>query len=182
MSFREWLPITKRNRVALAFAFAAMVIFVVWNCLPNYESPGFEPDGIVATSLWPEAVFSPDIYLIVFKDPNMEGFLVIAAFMVLILNALVTLATVPFWKLLHASPYIRLPLAIINLLGGCVILRHLRELILADVEPAPYWVPSLLLIALGMFALSAALFTFRNELGLRREKEVHEATGKGGAA
>lgn len=59
---RDWLPITTRNRVALLLAFAGLVMFVVWNCLPNYEYPGdTDPDGIIAKSLWLEVVLSPDI-------------------------------------------------------------------------------------------------------------------------
>ena len=169
MSFKEWLPVTVRNRVALLLAFAALVMFVVWNCLPNYEYAGdTEPDGIVATSLWPEEILSPDLYVQTFKDPDMIGFLAVAACMSLILNALVTLALIPLWKFLHASPYIRVPLAFVNMLGGAVIVWHL--LANASTEPQPYWLAILLLMASGMFAVSAALFVFKNELALREEK------------
>ena len=172
MSLREWLPITTRNRVALGLAFAALVMFVVWNCLPNYEYGGAtEPDGIVAMTLWPELVFSPDIYLMVFKEPNMEGFLVVASFMAMIQSALVTLAAMPFWKHLHASPYIRLPLAIVNLLGGAATLWLI-------IDASRHWVAPLILIALNMFALSAALFVFKNELALREERAFPEQGGE----
>jgi len=163
-----WLPITARNRVALCLAVLALVMFVVWNCLPNYEYGDTEPDGILAKSRWLEAILLPDIYLMVFKNPDIEGFLAIAAFMALILNALVTLVAVPFWKLLHASPYIRLPLTLGNLLGGYVIIWHLFDNGMDD--PKPYWVAALLLMSAGMFTLSAALFVFKNELALREEK------------
>lgn len=99
----------------------------------------------------------------------MEGFLVLAAFMALIQNALVTLAAVPFWKALHASPYIRLPLAVVNFLGGAVVLWHLHEFGINELPP--YLGAFFLLTALSMFALSAALFTFRNELALRSERD-----------
>lgn len=159
-----WLPITARNRVALGLAFAALVMFVVWNCLPYYDYGGAtEPNGIVAMTLWPEIVFSPDFYLMVFKEPDMEGFLVVASFMAMIQSALVTLAAMPFWKHLHASPYIRLPLAIVNLLGAAATLWLLSEASLN-------WVAPLILIALNMFTLSAALFVFKNELALREER------------
>jgi hypothetical protein len=174
MSFLEWLPITRRNRVALLLAFAALVMFVVWNCLPNCEFAGdTEPDGIVATSLWPEEILSPVLYVQTFKAPDMDGFLAVAACMSLILNALVTLALIPFWKMLHASSFVRLPLAFVNLLGGAVIVWHLVAN--ASEEPQPYWYAILLLMAAGMFALSAALFVFKNELALREERARPQA-------
>jgi hypothetical protein len=166
MSFRDWLPITTRNRVALGLAAAALPLFVLWNCLPHYKyeyGVATAPDGIVAMTLWPEIVFSPDSYLMVFKEPNMEGFLVVASFMAMIESALVTLAAMPFWKRLHASPYIRLPLAIVNLLGGAATLWLI-------IDASRHWVAPLILMALNMFALSAALFLFKNELALREER------------
>lgn len=162
-----WLPITARNRLALSLASLSLVVFVTWNCLPHYRYPGAtEPDGIVASILWPEIV-RPDLYIMVFKNPNIKGFLSIAAYMALIQNALVMLAAVPFWKLLHASFYIRLPLAIVNLLGGTVILWFTQN---GYGNTSPYWLTMMTLIALGMFALSAALFVFKNELALREER------------
>lgn len=181
MKFKEWLPITKRNRVALGLAALALLIFIVWNCMPTYDSVGCTaPDGIVATSLWPEEVLSQDIYVDTFKDPSLDGFLSVAACMALILNALVTLALIPLWKMLHASAYIRVPLCVINLLGGAVIVG----IVFANGsdEASPYWFTLLLLIASGMFTVSAALFLFKNELALREEKMVSDLTGKGGEA
>jgi hypothetical protein len=160
-----WLPITMRNRVALGFAAAALPLFVLWNCLPHYKYEyGFvtEREGSIAMALWPD-IFSPDLYLMVRKDPDFQTFLLLAAFMALIQSALVTLAAMPFWKHLHASPYIRLPLAIVNLLGGAATLWLI-------IDASRHWVAPLILMALNMFALSAALFTFKNELALREEK------------
>lgn len=166
MSFRDWLPVTKRNRVALGLAFAALVMFVVWNCLPTYHYRDSKPHGIVATSLWPQTV-RPNMYIMAFKDPNIRGFLSIAACMALIQNALVTLAVLPFWRLLHASSYIRLPLAIVNLFGGGVMLWFIQ---LRYGDTPPFWLTTMSLIALSMFAISAALFVFKNELAQREER------------
>jgi hypothetical protein len=179
MSFREWLPITTRNRVALLLTFAALVMFVAWNFLPVYHDHNGPSMGIAATIAWPQ-VFSPDSYLPTLRSPDIEGFVEITANLALIVSGIVTLAAVPFWKLLHASPYIRLPLAGLNVLGGAVVLSFLYKNGLDD--PPRHFVALMLLISMSMFALSAALFTFRNELGLRSEKEVREVSGKGGAA
>jgi uncharacterized protein YjeT (DUF2065 family) len=155
--------------VALGLAALSLVMFVVWNFMPNYEFAGdTEPDGIVATSLWMDEILSPDLYVQAFKAPNMDDFLGVAACMALILNALFTLALIPLWKMLHASSYIRVPLAIVNLLGGGVIVWIIYSN--GSDEPQPYWFTILLLMATGMFALSAALFVFKNELALREER------------
>ncbi len=179
MSFSEWLPITIRNRVALGLAFAGLLVFVIWNFLPYYEYGETEPHGIVATSLWPEIV-RPDLYIWVLRDRDLRGFLSIAACMALIQNALVTLASVPFWKLLHASSYIRLPLACVNFFGGTVWLWLFFKYGHDDLHPKLVFIFSLK--ALSMFTLSAALFVFKNELAQREEDKVRELTGNGGVA
>jgi hypothetical protein len=174
MSIKDWLPIRIQNRVALLLAFAGLVMFVVWNCLPVYHSHGEPPVGIAATVAWKE-VFSPDSYLPTLRSPDVEGFLEIAAYLALMQSGVVTLAAVPLWKLLHASPFVRLPLAAVNLFGGAVVLWHLYDYGWDD--PPPYSVALLLLIALSMLAISAALFTFRNELALRSERAFSENGG-----
>ncbi|MFM2197249.1 MAG: hypothetical protein RLZZ505_681 [Verrucomicrobiota bacterium] len=167
MSFKEWLPITGRNRVALGFAALSLVMFVVWNCLPHYEYGETEPDGIVASFTWLEILW-PDHYIRVFKSPDIDGFLDIAASMALIQCGLVTFVALPFWKLLHASAFVRLPLAFVNLAGGAIVVWFVIQY---DPDDAvPYVFAILSLIALNMFALSASLFVFKNELALREER------------
>jgi hypothetical protein len=179
MTFREWLPITGRNRVALCLAALALLLFVVWNCLPNYHYKDTKPHGIVATSLWP-AVIKPSHYITVFKSPNIQSCLAIAAWMALIPNAFVTLAAVPFWKLLHASSYIRLPLACVNFFDCTVWLLLFFRYGHDDLHPKLVFIFSLK--TLSMFTLSAALFVFKNELAQREEKKLRDLTGKGGVA
>ncbi len=167
MRIKEWLPITRRNRVALGLAALSLGIFVVWNFLPNYEYGATEPDGIVASHIW-LFVFSPDHYIRVFKSPDIDGFLGIAANMALVQCGLVTLATLPFWKLLHASAFVRLPLAFVNLIGGAIVVWFVIQY--APNDAVPYVFAILSLIALSMFTLSAAFFLFKNELALREAR------------
>ena len=75
------------------------------------------------------------------------------------------LLAVPLWQILHASSFIRIPLAVLNLLGGGVITWHLF-----DFDRAPYWIITIVLMALSLFSISAAFFTFKNELALRVER------------
>jgi hypothetical protein len=167
MKFINWLPITKRNRVALCLAGLSLVMFVAWNCLPYYEMNDEPSVGIVATVAWPE-FFSPDNYIDVFRSPDIEGLLASTASFGIILGGLVVLLAVPLWQILHASSYIRLPLAVMNLLAGAVITWHLFDSIMDD--PAPYWIITIVLMALSLFSISAAFFLFKNELALREAK------------
>lgn len=164
MTFREWLPITKRNRVALCLAGLSLVMFVVWNCLPYYQMEGEPSVGIAATVAWPE-FFSPDYYLDVFRSPDIEGFLDITAGFGVILGGLVVLLAVPLWQILHASSYIRIPLAMLNLIAGAVVTWHLFDSVIDD--PAPYSLTTIVLMALSLYSISAAFFLFKNELALR---------------
>lgn len=166
MNFTDWLPITARNRVALALAGLALVVFVTWNLLPMYESAHEPPVGIIMQTVWP-SVTSPSNYLNVLRSPDIDGFINIAASVALLQSGLVTLLAIPCWKLLHGSAYVRLPLAVANLLGGSVVVWGVIES--ASDDPPPFVLLALGLIALGMFTISAALFTFKNELALREQ-------------
>lgn len=168
MSFREWLPITTRNRVALSMAALSLVMFVAWNCLPFYLSPDEPPVGLATTIIWPE-VFSPDSYIRAFRTRDIVYFFEYTASSLAIIQcAFLSVLAVPFWKTLHASPYIWMPLAFVNLIGGGI---HLWIALFDGLEdPRPCSITLPLLIALNMLILYAALFTFRNELALREER------------
>jgi hypothetical protein len=166
-AFRAWLPITGRNRVALCLALVSLVMFVVWNCLPYYEDADEPPEGIIAAMAWPQ-IFSPESYLDVFRSPDVDGFLMITAYFGIILGGLLVLLTVPLWQILHASNFIRLPLAVLNLIGGGVMLYHLYDT--EQYDPAPYWIATIFLMSLSMLSISAAFFVFKNELALREAR------------
>ncbi len=174
---KDWLPITKRNRVALGFAVAALVMFVTWNFLPDYNYGESSPHGIVATELWPN-VCSPDTLTNVIKSPDIDGFLELAATLALIQNGLVLLVILPFWKMLHASIYIRLPLVLVNLAGGAVVSWFVfADGVDLDDLHGLYELITLCLIALSMISLGVTMLIFKNELGLRHELEVKKMMG-----
>lgn len=188
-TIRNWLPMTKRNRVALGFAFAALVMFVTWNFFPYYQvseksyansymdSPIYERDGFISMQIWPILV-NPDYYLYAIKSPSIQGFLGMGAWVSILLNALVVVTLVPFWKIIHASKYLMFPLGAANFLGGSVVIWSMYDDYLKyPSSNAPYEVATLSLIALSMWALAAALFIFKNELELRHEQEVEKTMG-----
>jgi hypothetical protein len=176
-TLKNWLPITVRNRVALGFAGLALVLFVTWNFLPNYSYGNSSPDGIVATELWAD-VCSLHLVTDVIKSPDVDGFLVLAATLALIQNGLVLLMIFPFWKMLHASLFIRLPLALVNLAGGAVVSWFVFDFGL-DIDDLSEFIKSTArcLIALSMLSLGVAMLIFKSELGLRHELEVKKMMG-----
>jgi hypothetical protein len=185
-SLKDWLPITKRNRVALGFAGLALVMFVIWNFLPFYEKD-YTTDvypseatyqGLVAMQVWPEMV-DPDNYMSVFKSPDVDGFLSVAASVALLMNGLIVLTLVPLWKILHASIYLRLPIALVNLLGGAVVLKYSIESLIKEHNDAPFQNLTLFLIALTMLTVFVSMMIFKNELELRHELEVKKTMGGG---
>jgi hypothetical protein len=174
---KDWLPITKRNQVALGFAVAALVMFMVWNFLPYYSYGDPSPHGIMATELWPN-VCTPDMVTDVIKSPDIDGFRDLAATLALIQNGLVLLMILPFWKMLHASLFIRLPLVLVNLAGGAVVTWFVFDYgVDMDDLSGLYESIALSLIALSMFCLGVAMLIFKNELGLRHDLEVKKMMG-----
>lgn len=170
---KDWLPITVRNRVALGFAFAALVMFVTWNFLP-YQSGGEDwLDGTAAMNIWPQ-VISPSSYIILIGYLGyLEGAKIAVIMVSLIHSGLIVLVVVPFWRMLHASTYVRLCLAIMNLAGACATLFFVFESLDLSSRGSMHSI-IFVIMALSMLALSAALFIFKNELGLRNEQEVEK--------
>lgn len=165
MSFRGWLPITARNRVALCLSALSLVLFLVWNFLPYQNGFDGPSEEIFATHIWPE-VFSPGIYTHAIRTPIFDDSLVIICFLSLPLSGLVILMGVPLWKVLHASNYIRLPLALMNLIGGSAI-AWIPIKIGLSFGTNPIFFAPLVFMILSMFSVSAALFIYKNELALR---------------
>lgn len=167
MTLTEWLPITTRNRVALWLAALALVMFVIWNCLPWYEGEEGTPTGTMASVFW-VFVFSPDIYQSAIRSPGIGDFLAIAACLATLSGGLVILLTIPFWELLHSSSYLKTPIAWLNLAGGVAWCWYAIALVLID--PDPYFGATAFLMSLSLFSISASFFLFKNELALREAR------------
>ena len=165
MTFREWLPITGRNRVALCLAGLSLVMFVGWNFWPvSYDG---EALGNGATITWPE-VFSYQTYTYRRAEVDFEWLTVRCIFISLPLNALLSVLLIPLWKVLHASPMIRVPLAMLCLAGGiATVVFPFTQPGISEVT-CWYWI--LGFMALSLLLNSAALLTFKNELALRDER------------
>jgi len=165
MTFREWLPETWRNRNALLLALASLVLFCGWNFMPYYDSRDASQEGVVAYHLWPEVV-SPSSYTQAMKTKDPDAILGVLASLTVIFTALICVLTIPLWRVIHISAFLRLPPAIMTLIGGLVVGKFFVEAMLEGNEfynPHPVMELSLLLICLNMFASSAALFLMKHE-------------------
>lgn len=175
---REWLPITKRNRVALGFAVLALVMFVIWNLMPCYilgnfsNYPAFTREGRNFMRIWPEMI-NMDSFFYILKTPNFSGFLYIIASVSLLLNGLIVLILIPIWKILHASIYLRLTLALMNLLGGVVMMKFFFDIDDHAFVSANEKI-TLLLISFTMLTVFVSMMIFKNELQLRHERDAVE--------
>lgn len=160
--------------MALGLAMLALVVFVCWNFLPFYQfaySPhsfrlNWQRDGTFATSIWP-GIFSVDPYLNLMRDMTPESIGAVFGCISTFFGGLVVVFTVPFWVVFHSSAYLRIPIAIVNFLGGVVICISLL-IVTADFGPTGFI--GYLLLAASMVLNSASLFTFKNEFALRRAR------------
>jgi hypothetical protein len=162
MTFREWLPQTRRNRIALTVASLSLVSFVVWNFLPYHSSKNSPREGVVASGIWAE-MFDYENYLLALRNPDVDDiFSLIASFMVILTGLLVVL-TLPLWRFFESSALMRLPPAIMTLLGGIAVSKFAVESV-GDGYSHFVTVITLTLIALNMLLSSAALFLMEKEI------------------
>lgn len=178
---KDWLPMTKRNRVALGFAFAALVMFVTWNLLPfydyDYDSPdiSYIRDGVMFMQIWSK-YYDPDYYTDMIRSGEISGLMKLSMVISYLINSLLVIFLIPFWKFVHLTKYVTIPLGISGFAGGCIWVFayiHLTKI----QNNAPYMEMRFLLTSLSLLALSASLFIFKNELGLRHEREVKKTMG-----
>lgn len=168
----KWLPITKRNRVALGFAALALVMFVTWNLLPAYNYGESTPAGRVFQSVWPIFV-DLEFYRFVMSSLDKQVLRIVFIMLAVLFQGLLVFTILPFWKVIHASRCLTVSVAVANIAGGFFILW---ELFTQGYQHAsiPYQSLTLLLVGLTMLMLATALFIFKNELELRYEIEVEE--------
>ena len=180
MRFKEWLPITRRNRLALGLAAIALVMLVTWNCMPWYEKPSFkEPvwvrTGIAGLKIWPE-VFSLENYSVITGKVTLFGFLYLICCASLILNAISVILSFLFWKVISGASFVRIPLAVANAIGAVGIVCFWFGGL--GFNSGPFRIQTAGLIALEMLLISSALFVFKNELALRSERKTSLMCGR----
>lgn len=166
MTFKEWLPITPRNRVALVFAVFSLVVFVIWNFIPVTDSWGYFGERMFGKGFWP-VVFSFKTYLDVIKSTELEDFLEFTAIFSSVSSSLVTLLIIPFWRVFHAAPFLKAPLAILTLMGSLLLLF---SVLLTGARFSDSFATALILMAVNMMLTSAALFIFENELAWKSRR------------
>lgn len=173
MSFREWLPITGRNRVALAFAFLGLLCAVGWNFMPwyvsSYSSAGLEwiPDGRTAGAvIWPEVVSPYTYHVAGFRELGLFGFLLPLSFVSIVLHALSALLAFFLWEMIHQTGHLKTWLGIANAVGGSamVLLRFIGAFDHVSLVTV--------VLTLGMFSTAIALFAYEHEMIMRRQRAL----------
>jgi hypothetical protein len=172
-TLKDWLPITARNRVALGFAVLALVLFVTWNLLPITLSGRFFKhfEGSGARFIW-RAVFNLDFYISIFKLREPNDFLILFVYIALVFYSLLTLMIIPFWKIIGATPLLKIPFAIMTLAGAFATF-YMTDAMIFRILPTCVYVVFLLII-LSMFSLSLAFFIFTNERTLLMDMKFTE--------
>ncbi len=170
-AIKDWLPITKRNRVALGFALAALVIFVVWNLMPIYDFNATSSERRVFQVIWMHS-FDFEYFRSVIASLNMDVLRVIFIRLAFMLNGLLVFTILPFWKIVHASGYLTVPLAVASAAGGLYFFSWGFYIVSYSPASVPHHGLTLFLVSKSMLLSSAALLIFKNELALRHELEV----------
>jgi hypothetical protein len=160
MTFREWLPQTRRNRLALGFAALALILFVSWNLHPYRSYSGAPIEGTVAQNLWPE-ILDPSSYYYALRNPNLEDAMGCVASLAIILSALLSLSLIPLWRFFHSSRLLNLPPAILCLIGSGSLTWFLARFSHQTVPRE--WFVSVSLMALNLFCISLSLFAMKPE-------------------
>lgn len=187
-AIRNWLPITKRNRLALLIVSAALLLFVVCNFLPYYvcdEYPRFyiisnNQEDITAyrkpiykclfyKELWSD-VFDQDSYVKLLRSPDIDALLSLVTNVAFLCNTVIMFMLIPFWKIFHSTSYLRMPIAIANFIFA---FRSLQISIYFHMGYAPVSSATIfMLIAIVLASVGSALIIFENELAVRHERDV----------
>jgi hypothetical protein len=116
MTFQEWRPQTRRNKIALGFALFSFLLMIGWNLAPMYNGPfGLQTyQGIVAVNVWPGIYDDTMQSLTDYDIDNMPG--LIAGFC-LVLLIFLQLTITPLWRIFSQSKLLRYIPAVICLIG-----------------------------------------------------------------
>lgn len=116
MTFHEWRPQTRRNKIALGMAIYSLLLMIGWNLAPMYNGPFSEEtyQGIVAVTVW------PSIYDDIgrsFTDYDIDNTPGLIADFCLVLLVFLQLTIAPLWHIFSQSKLLRYIPAVICLIG-----------------------------------------------------------------
>jgi len=168
---KEWLPIQRRNQVALGLTTLSLVTFVWWNLLPGYEDMWGRDHKFMMMMIWPELV-DYRMYLEMFRNPSGETCVALVLIFTLFQNAFAVFLVIPFWRFVHSVDHLRITLGVVNLLGGMAAFHLFIQSSFVDAQSTKSGL--LGLFSLSMLAMAAAMMVFKNELAERHEMELKE--------
>ncbi len=158
MTFQQWRPQSRRNKIALGIAFYSLLLMIGWNLAPMYNGPFSEEtyQGIVAVNVWPE-VYHGIVESFENFDPESIPELIASFSLVFLVCLQFTIA--PLWQFFSQSKLLRFIPAVICLIGFGIC----GYFCLPDDYTTWQEIYPLCLITLNFFVTSVALLLFKNE-------------------
>jgi hypothetical protein len=161
----SFIPQTTRNRWAWGFAWASLLLMLVWNFMPYYEyeypSNGWKQDGIVITQIWPSIAQS--LYQSLTHPLDADEVLSIIASMAVILMAMIQFLLAPLWRVFSASRLLRLIPAGMCVLGMLAIVYFIFHDLMPVQENNDRDAVMLSLISLNLLMTAVALILYGPE-------------------
>ena len=116
MTFHDWLPNTRQNKIALCVAIFSLLLMIGWNLAPMYDDSrhGSINQGIVVAHLW---LTIYDMVMQVIRDYQPEHLSFLISCLCLVLLACLQFTIVPFWRIFSQSKMLRFIPIFICLLG-----------------------------------------------------------------
>ncbi len=162
---RPWIPVTTRNRWAWGFAWASLLLLLVWHLMPqlSYDSitETWIKEGWVITDIWP-SIFR-DLYQSVQSTPDVEDALSIVASLALIFLVAIQFLLAPLWQVVSMSRLLRFIPAGLCALGLIVVLYFIIDDFIPLQENEIYQAVLLSLIALNFLLTLLALLLYHPE-------------------
>ena len=161
MTFQEWRPQTRRNKIALCIGLFSLLLFIGWNLAPmrvtRFDDES-ERAGMVIIHLWP-IIFDVITDFSAFRNVHDTNHLFSAVVSLSILFlACLQLFVIPLWQMFSQSKILRWLAAVICFIWFGIfayfLLPHIND-----------WKPDIYfpLIMLNFLVLGIALVWFQNE-------------------
>lgn len=157
---KSFFPRSKRNRIALMLGLLSLILFFVWNLMPNYEwifADEYKRAGFVFQAFWPE--ISHDLVRGFQSRIINEQSAVSLLCLLLILQVIVMLSIVPAWKFWQSTLILRIIPAVMIIGCGLILTYFLWK----NIErPLPH-VMILIIMDANIFTTALSLLCLKNE-------------------
>jgi hypothetical protein len=162
---RAWIPGTTRNRWAWGFAWASLLLLLIWNLIPyfiyDHTTETWMKEGLVITHIWPNIV--EGLVESCKSTPDVEDALSIIASLALIFLVAIQFLLAPLWQVISMSRLLRFIPASLCTLGLLVIMYFIIDDMMPLHKSDYYGAIMLSLIALNFLLTLIALLLYHPE-------------------